>query len=134
MQNIAICGSMTFIEQMRALCNELEAKGHRVFLPQDDEFDYQMRNAEAQIARKQKYIDDHLTKIRMSDAVLIANYDKHGVAGYIGPNTLMEMAFAYALGKEIWLLHAPGEQACQIEVLGLQPTVLEGFLQHLPNK
>ena len=119
MKTITICGSMTFMAQMRVLGRTLEGKGHTVYLPDDEEAYYQTLDEAGQAALKHRFIDDHLAKIRASDAVLIANYAKHGVAGYIGPNTLIEIAFAYALNKQIFILHELGEQACKIEVLGM---------------
>ena len=45
------------------------------------------------------------------DAVLVLNYEKNGVAGYIGAGVLMEMAVAHSLGKPIFILFPlPGSQ------------------------
>jgi hypothetical protein len=40
----------------------------------------------------------------------------------------MEAAFAYALGKTIFLLNEVGIQPCRPEVLGMHPTILNGDL------
>jgi len=73
-------------------------------------------------------INEHLSKIRASDAILVVNLPKKGVDGYVGANTLMEAAFAYALGKHIFILYRPAEQACRPEVLGMNPNFLDGDL------
>ncbi len=40
-----------------------------------------------------------------SDGVIVLNYEKNGVANYIGGNTLMEIGFAYVADKEIFLMN-----------------------------
>lgn len=86
---------------------------------------------EALLTQKSKYIRAHFSKIENSDKVLVANYQKHGIDGYIGPNSLMELAFGYALGKELYLLNELGEQSCKSEVLGMQPTILNGDIKKI---
>lgn len=63
--------------------------------------------------------------------MVVANFDKNGVSGYVGPNSLIELAFGYALEKELYLLYPPAEQACSSELLGLKPVVLHGDLSVL---
>jgi hypothetical protein len=83
---------------------------------------------------KKQFIDEHLAKIRGADAIVLANFTKRGIAGYIGANTLMEAAFAYALGKQIFILNSLGEQPCRPEVLGMQPEFLQGELTELVDR
>jgi hypothetical protein len=42
--------------------------------------------------------------IAESDAVLVLNYPKNGIKGYVGTSTLMEIGLAYYMGKKIFLL------------------------------
>ncbi len=77
-------------------------------------------------AQKKIYIDAHLEKIKNSQAIFVVNEPKHGIEGYIGANTLMEIAFAYALGKPVFLLNPLGPQPCQDELLGLGTRSLAG--------
>lgn len=77
---------------------------------------------------KRQFIDDHIAKIHRSNAVLIANYTKRGLGGYIGPNALMEVSFAYAFKKPIFLLEAMDEQPCRDEVMALGVKVILGDL------
>ena len=56
--------------------------------------------SEEKIRAKKQYIQEHMERIRASDSVLIANYSKSGVAGYVGPNTLIEIAVPKLLEKQ----------------------------------
>ena len=75
----------------------------------------------------------HFQKVAWADAVLITNYNKNGVAHYVGPNTLMEMGLAFHLEKLIFLLHAVPEISYKEELLGMKPIVLAGDLHLIPN-
>ena len=128
MKIIALCGSMDFYSEMVSVQMELEEKGLVVYLPVAEEVkvDYTEISDRELARRKKGYIDEHLSKIRRSEAVLLVNKDKRGVAGYVGANTLMEAAFAYALDKSIFVLHELGEQPCRPELFGMQPVFLHG--------
>ena len=133
MKTIAICGSMDFFAEMVSLQDTLEAAGLQVGIPAAEEVkvDYSA-TCDKDLARiKKQFIDEHLAKIRVADAVLLANFTKRGIVGYIGANTLIEAAFGYALGKPIFVLNSLGDQPCRPEVLGMQPTFLHGELKDL---
>ena len=53
----------------------------------------------------QKYNQDAIREfwnmMQGADAVLVLNYDKHGIPNYIGGNTLMEIGFAHVLNQKI---------------------------------
>jgi nucleoside 2-deoxyribosyltransferase len=127
---MALCGSMDFFDQMSILSDQLKTLGISVYLPTSEEvkIDYSASSDSELTRLKKQFIDDHLRKIRASDAVMIVNLGKRGIEGYIGANTLMEAAFAYALGKIIFVLHRLSEQPCRPEVLGMQPVFLDGSL------
>src|SRR3989344_6762871 len=44
-------------------------------------------------------INNHFEKVEWCEAVVVVNHEKGGVEGYIGGNTLMEMALAFYLKK-----------------------------------
>ena len=68
---------------------------------------------------KKGFISKHFKKIKKADFVLVANYDKKGVRGYIGSNTLMEIAVAFDNKKQIYILNEVGDQSCSEEVNAL---------------
>ncbi len=130
---VSICGSMRFYPQMEELRSMLVRGGISVLIPEAEESEdfYRSLSVEQKPTLKRRFIDSHLEKIKRSDAILIANFPKHDIAGYVGPNTLIEAAFAYALGKEIYLLHSPGEQGCADELRGMGARPLSGDLSGL---
>ncbi len=119
---------------MAALRQELACTGYVVFTPLEEEeaeIEYDTLPERQQAIIKRRLIDAHLEKIKNSDAVLIANFTKKAIEGYIGANTLMEMAFAYAFQKPVFVLHTLGEQNCKVEALGVQTANLRGKLSNL---
>lgn len=65
--------------------------------------------------------------------MVIANYEKRGVEGYIGGNTLMEMGVALYARKPIYLLNpVSSELSYKAEILGMQPILLDGDLHQIP--
>ena len=124
---------MQFFDQMRQLKSDLEGLGYGVHLPEAEESEdfYASLPADAKPAMKKKFIDAHLQKIQTSDAVLIANYLKRGIQGYVGPNTLIEIAFAYALKKQIFLLQPMADQPCKDEVDGLVVVQMSGDVRNV---
>jgi hypothetical protein len=78
--------------------------------------------------RKKEAIMNHFRKIDWADAVLILNYEKNDIKGYVGANTLIEMGLALWLGKVIYLLHEIPEIPSKEEILGMQPIILNGKL------
>lgn len=124
---------MRFYQEMIEIRDRLVALGLEVELPEAEEkkVDYLGLPDNELATAKRYYIDAHLTKIKNSDCVLLVNPEKDGIQGYVGANTLMEAAFAFALDKPIYVLYAPGEQPCRAEMLGMQPTVLFGNISSL---
>jgi len=132
-REVALCGSMKFIEQMKRLATDLQVLDISSYFPKEEEKELIRgdRGDEGYANEKGDYIHTHLVKIRHCEKVLVANFDKNGVRGYVGPNSLIELAFGYALDKKLYLLYPPGEQSCSSEILGLKPTILEGNLERL---
>ena len=98
-------------------------------------------NAEEQetLRLKQKYeqdaIREHWEVIQNSDKVLILNYDKHGIPGYIGGNSFLEMGFAYILRKPIYLLNPiPKMPYYETEIIAMKPVVLNGELEGMMER
>jgi len=136
---ITIRGSMHFFKEIQNLQNKLEILGFKTFVPNMEglDTDYSQMTTKEQveikhIEIKHKFINDHIAKIKQSDAILVANFDKKNQENCIGANTFLEMAFAYILDKLIFILNnIPINQNNSTEILGLKPTVLLGNLQNL---
>jgi hypothetical protein len=142
---ITICGSIAFYEKMLEVKKKLEAINHKVKLPPHEiegengemmpvkEY-YQKRKAAADNDawiwdRKEEAMRRHFEKVASSDAILVLNYDKNNIRGYIGPNTLMEMGLAFFLKKKIYLLNQIPELPYKEEVLGMKPVIIKGNFQ-----
>lgn len=128
---ITICGSMYHITAMKQAAATLESFGYEVVLPnpREGEIDYNLLSDDERATLKETLIQDHLDEINESDAIFVFNEDKKGVAGYIGGNTLMEMAFAYAQKIEIFLLKPSLDMSYTDEILGMKPIVVNGNLE-----
>lgn len=130
---------MDFINEINAAQIALESRGWQVFVPEDlkiaenpelVEKYRRLPKAELRLLRL-SLIQAHLDKIRASDAILVINLDKGEARGYIGANTLIEMAFAYVLHKKIYVLNAIGPQKNQDEAEALAEVILQGDLSNL---
>lgn len=131
---IAICGSMQFSERMLAVQRSLTQLGHQAFVTH---FASRMvGKADAALERlklQQKFNDDaireHWRLMQGKDAILVLNYDKHGITNYIGGNTLMEIGFAHVLNQKIFLLNPiPDIPYYRSEIEAVRPVVLHGDL------
>ena len=81
---------------------------------------------------KRDAISDHFEKIEWCDAILVANYEKRGIEGYIGGNTLIEMGLAFYLKKPIYVLYSiSSEMSYKIELLSMKPIMLDGNLEKI---
>jgi hypothetical protein len=135
---------MSAVEKMEKLKSELITLGHEAKIPlvkivdptgkelTQDEF-YKLRqqphdNDSWVWNVNREGIKDHFVKITWSDAILVPNYEKDGVANYIGPNTLMEMGLALFLNKKIFLLNPIPDMPSKEEIIGVNPVILDGDL------
>jgi len=148
---ITVCGSMVFYKEMQEVQAKLEAQGHKVRIPLLDNDlppEYgggrtiafgayiEEKGGIEQFAEgdriwdfKANAINDHFGKVEWSDAILVVNHNKRGVEGYIGGNTLMEMALAFYLKKPIYMLNdVSSDLLYKQEVMGMKPILLGGDL------
>lgn len=130
MKTITICGSMAFFDDMEKMKSILQSQGFVVYAPikENGGVDYSKLTRDEQQKIKNYYINNHLNHIRESDSILVANYPKKGINGYVGANTFLEMGMAYTLGKKIYLLHGVPEQDNKVELLGMLPVEINGDL------
>ncbi len=135
---ITISASMFFYKEMRMVKNALEELGHEVIVPMgtDEEVPIEAKpgiTRDELIAAKIEYdfIRKHFKNIEGSDALLILNYPRKGIDGYIGGNTFLEMGHAFGFGKKIFTLYALPKMDYEAEMHAMQPVVLEGELTRI---
>ncbi len=124
---------MSFLSEMEDIAHSLETLGCSASTPVREERDFnwtKMPIHEATVLKK-SFVDGYLSTILRSDAILIANFTKHEIEGYVGPNTLMEAAFGYALGKPVVFLYDPSAQACGLECVSIVHGFLNGNVNNL---
>jgi hypothetical protein len=142
---ITICSSANFYRQAVEIQDQLIKLGCQVIVPQTatrmketGDFDvshYKTWFADAgDYHKKAQLMRDHFAEVEKADAILVLNYEKHGVPNYIGGNVLMEMSLAFWLGKPIFIQNEiPEDSAFEEEIVGMQPIVLHGEASTLPK-
>jgi len=140
---ITICSSANFYRQAVDIQTKLEAKGIKVNMPDTAErmkksgdFDVEHYktwfNDNNDYHKKTALMRGHFKKVAEGDAILVLNYEKHGIPNYIGGNVLMEMGLAFYLAKPIYILNEiPQKSIFLEEILGVVPIVLHGKLDEL---
>lgn len=128
-----ICGSMYFAREMLEVKKKLEEMGHFCFVPSDiqdctknPELSMDMEHCLKTNVQKECF--DNVTK---SDTILVLNYKRNGIEGYVGGATLMEIGIAQCLNKKIFLLYPPPkieDQRYSLEIQLAKPLILNGNL------
>jgi nucleoside 2-deoxyribosyltransferase len=139
---IVICGSVNFTPEIIKSATELEAAGHQVEIPRLSEkirvgeisFDDFLQEKEAKgdgafrADEPSSLIRRHYHLIEQADAILVINATKNGIEGYIGANTFLEIGFAHALEKKIYLLNPWAKANYSDEITEINPLVIKGDL------
>lgn len=135
---ITICGSITFMDEMKSLEKELKKLGFsEVLIPIGfGENDKSIKEKMTTVEDGQRKIDldlinMHWNKILKSDCILVANYEKKNTPGYVGGNTFLEMGFAFVTGKSIFLLNPIPDMPYTSEMEGMQPIVINNDLSKI---
>ncbi len=146
---IVVCGSIEFTPKIKEAADNLMKRGNVVEIPitsqriidgeltLDDFMREKNENGDNAFRKSvmRKIKDDVIKRyyniIKESDTILVLNYEKKGVAGYIGGNTFLEMGFAHVLNKKIFLLNPIPEMGYRDEIIAMQPIVLDGDLNKI---
>ena len=131
---------MKFVHKMVEIKKELDKLGHDTLLPLgikphlrdrgfvenlDGNLEYCITNG---VMRK------NFQRVSDSDAVMVLNYKRNGMEGYIGISALLEMGVAHYLKKKIFLVsktpHYKKERWAH-EVAIMQPKVIDGDLKKI---
>ena len=131
---IIICSSISAANEVLIAKQELEKACHEVEIPLGVKNLELRGRTEVSTTEKAKdkikydLLRGYFEKIKEYDVVLVVNPEKRGVKGYIGGNTLIEMAFAHVLNKKLYCLYPLPEMPYLSEMLATQPVVLNGDL------
>ena len=143
---IVVCGSINASDKLIEVSDKLIALGHQTELPfytkQIKEGKIDLREyiktkaANGGDTQLRKSAGEDLIKryfhlISESDAILVVNVEKNGIANYIGGNSFLEMGFAYALDKPIYLLNEIPNLGYKDEMVAMKPVILSGDLSSL---
>lgn len=134
---IGIICSMQFTEKMLEVREQLKSMGHEAFLTDLHE-DFigksDEEKEEVKLRQKEEFdpIKEFWQKMQGADAVLVLNYDKHGIKNYIGGNTLMEIGFAHVLNQKVFLLNPiPEIKFYKTEIESVRPIITNGDLSRI---
>ena len=131
---VAICASMVFADKMLDVKNQLKKLGHEVQLSSFvNEYVGKSEKEKEEITiyhkNQKEAIRKFYEKIKISDAILVLNYDRRGISDYIGGNTLMEIGFAHVLEKKIFLMNPiPDIEYYRSEIEAVRPVIIYGDL------
>lgn len=109
MKSVAICGSRRFKKEILDFAVKLKKAGIVIYLP--------FLNTDKRINELPKNLKNfaftgltlhHFSLIRKADAVFIYNKD-----GYVGTSTTLEIGFAAALSKPIYILSEKEDDPCR---------------------
>ena len=111
---------------------ELKELGHEVILPEFTH-DYavldiidKMHTESARNKVEHDLIKRYFNTIKGSDAVLVANFERKNIKGYIGGNSFLEMGFAFILNKPIYLLYEIPNVGYRDEIEAMVPIIIDG--------
>lgn len=139
-KTIVICSSASFYENLFPIEKSLKKLGYKVILPKIAYKMKRLKNFDVDSIKtwyknpndyhkKRALINEHFRKIIKGDAILVTNFDKKGIRGYIGGNTLMEITIAYHYKKPIFILNEIEKNSLiKEEVFGVNSVFIKGDL------
>jgi len=142
---IVICASINVTPRVQEISVALTAQGHQVEIPLfsqkilagelslEDFSAVKERQGDLMFREKsgQDLIRRYFNLIKEAEAIVVVNADKNGQANYIGGNTFLEMGFAHALQKKIFLLNPIPDAPYRDELLAMQPIILNNDLSKI---
>ena len=130
---IFIACSKHFYEKIEDIGKELEKLGHEISLPNsyDEPFkeeDMKKLGSEQHRKWKESMLKKNKDNIAPNEAVLVLNFEKNGEPNYLGGATFLETYHAWEMGKKIFLFNPIPENLLRDELLGFNPTIINGDL------
>lgn len=145
-KTITICSSGSHYKNAVDIEKSLKMLGFKVLIPntakvmkENNNFDINLYKTwfkdKKNYFKKTKYMEDHFKKVIKADAILVTNFEKNGIKGYIGGNVLMEMTIAFHYKKPIFIYNDIAEDLnIKEEVYGLNPVFIDRDLQIIAKR
>lgn len=143
---ITICSSAAHYRNVLDLEKELKALGYVIKIPKTAAIMKKTNNFDVSsyktwyknpkdYKKKTQLMEGHFKKVLEADAILVANFEKNGLKGYIGGNVLMEMVLAFHYKKPIFIYNdISDELGIKEEVFGLNPIFLNSNVNLIKKK
>lgn len=106
-KHIVICGSMSAYDEM-IICKEyLEKHSIPAIAPEKDNVIFEALSFEEKKIYKKNASKKHFTEVSNKNTygILVVNIPKNSTKNYIGANSFAEIAVAFSLDKQIFLLN-----------------------------
>ena len=133
-----LVGSFFFAKEIVEVKKQLEILGHTVLTTGDLELYASSPRIKTSFDEELKQFIEHdsmidvFNQVAESDVVLVCNYPKKNIQGYLGTSVLMELAIAYHLNKKVFLLHDYDQsQSYGLEVAIINPIILNNDLSKI---
>ena len=125
---IAISGNIYMLPDIIEMQELLEERKHKVI----PIFEYLDELEEINEKKRAKNRMSFFDKLKKCDALLVVNNSlKKGRENYISGSSFLEMGFAHALGKKIFLLQGIPELSYKDEIMAMKPIILNGNLNKI---
>ena len=131
MKIFIIC-SKAYYKEIKPIKEYLENKGYEVFVPHtysSPDEEQQAWDGETHSEFKARMFRLSEERIKKMDAVLVLNYEKHGIKNYIGGSTFLEMYEAFRNNKKIYMYNPIPEGLLYDEIDGFSPIIINGNLE-----
>ena len=142
---IVICLSVVFSDKIIEVSKFLKHRGDEVDIPyiskkiEAGEVSLEQYNKDKEEVGDTKYresasidmIKRYYGLIGSCDAIVVLNYNKKSIENYIGGSVLMEMGFAYAMDKKIYLLNPIPKMSYFDEIIAMKPVIVNGDLSKI---
>ncbi len=143
---ITICSSAAHYRNVLEVEKQLKTIGYKVKIPRTANIMKRTNNFDVasyktwyknkkDYKKKTLLMKEHFKKVMQSDAILVTNFEKNNIKGYIGGNVLMEMVLAFHYKKPIFIYNNISEDlGIKEEIYGLNPIFINGDLKILKKK
>jgi hypothetical protein len=122
---------MSFKKKILAYRKVLEIMGHKVETPYET-LDLKLsKKKHDKLKNDLDLIRANFSYVNRNDTIFVLNLSKSGIKNYIGPNSLIEMSFAYILKKKIYLLNPIPDMIYTDEIIAMHPIVINGDLRKI---